>query len=207
MCLSFSRAKLTKISALIVVFRNFTLLAISWVILFIKRQQTDATYYWLGKCVDVYILISFFGICKLFEGLKHVRNFYNGHKFYVINIPKFKHDPKNFWIFIWDMVISCLLMSGLIAFQVVICVKSIEYDEFHHFYMPMVMSILAVFVITNLVVFSIVRNAKKRITFFIEQENRTIITPNDAILSQQQEQSVYDAAFEETQRSENSFYC
>jgi hypothetical protein len=75
MCCDYSRKKLAKISAIIVLLRNVLILGICWWGLYEERKVVNEVVYILGRLVDVYVSISFIGVCQLLNGIKVVREF------------------------------------------------------------------------------------------------------------------------------------
>lgn len=72
MCCNYSRKKLAIISGIYLIFRNFSMLAISWTIFYFRRNELNEIWYILSRCLDSYCIISFVGVCLLFNGIEFV---------------------------------------------------------------------------------------------------------------------------------------
>jgi hypothetical protein len=94
------------------------------------------------------------------------------------------------------MILSNLVMSFVIGYEVDISINDDEYNEFCHYYMSFLMVLLVVFVIIDLAIFSTIRSAKNRMIFVIDQENRMI--SNQILWDLQQHSSVCEAIVEDS---------
>lgn len=65
-----SKKEIAVASGIFVIFRNIAVLTLSWYILFEEKNFLNVVFYSVGRFADVCIMMSFIGVCQLFNGIK-----------------------------------------------------------------------------------------------------------------------------------------